>query len=269
MSSRGKRTSKTYIFVILAAFGILGLVLVGVGGEKVGIGLIREMEVIREIRGGVEKVGAAIRGIIWTAANAVSLKGGNVKRWSGDNNIEDLRREIAVLEFEVGKLKSENEALLKQLEAPLPPDLELIPARVIGMSRFVYIDKGRRDGVDKGNAVLAEEILVGQVIELGEATAKVRLLMDSESKIPVRTSKGALGLLVGKEGKNLRLEKILQREELGEGDLVGTSGDGGFPADLLIGKVSSLLSSEKEVYKSAEVEPGIGYGRLRYVFVVK
>lgn len=279
-SYKSYRTYRTYI-LILGALGILGLVLIGVIGdpepEQVRFGAgIGQVGVIGEIKGGVERIGADIRGRIWAASNAVFLKGENVKRSSSGKDIEELRSKIAVLEFAMAKLKSENEALLKQLEAPLPPDLEFTPARVIGMSRFLYIDKGTRNGVEVGDTVLVEEILVGQIIEVGEETAKVRLLTDPESKVPVRTMKGALaesnsalGLLVGEEGKNLRLEKVLQREELSEGDLVGTSGDGGFPADLLIGKVSSLLSSEKEVYQSAKVEAGIEYGNLLYVFVVQ
>lgn len=198
----------------------------------------------------------SIRGAIWKQKVALS-----------NEEKQTFQEQLYAFKFEIVKLREENAALRMQLEAPLPPELGLLPARVIGNSRYLFIDQGKASGVKAGSAVVSQEILVGTVMEVGEHSSKIKVLTDPESKIPVRTHNGALGLLQGGDNK-LMLTRILQSETLEIGDDVGTSGAQVLPGGILIGIINQLIEEEVEVYQQAVISPSIDYQLLTHVFVV-
>lgn len=194
---------------------------------------------------------------------------------SGEQEIMRLQGQLRQLALEGGQLSAcleEKEEMRRLLGAPLPPDWKFLPARVVGVSEKMRIDKGQRDGIEEGMMVVSENILVGRAISLEERSALVQLPTDPVSKIPVVVKKlgssgvQARGLLLSLEGK-LIVDRILQTEDVREGDLVLTEGEGWLP-DLLIGQIEEVLGREAEIYKKARVSPLIDYQSLRMVFVV-
>lgn len=208
------------------------------------------------------------RGFIQNQVNSLkyNILDQKVKNISPDE-IQTFQEQLHALKFKSDLLEEENKVLRMQLEAPLPPDIRLLPARVVGNSRFLYIDQGERSGIKIGNGVISQEILVGVVVKVEIHTSKIMLLTDPESKVPVKTQRGALGLLVGGDNK-LLITRILQDYSLEIDDLVGTSGDQDVPGGLLVGSVSKLIKNDKEVYQQAEISPSIDYQLLTHVFVV-
>jgi rod shape-determining protein MreC len=244
MTSKTYRTNRTYIFVIV-------------------IGLLLLVGLFLRFKGRIEEAGAGVREkIVKFKVQSLKFKTGELGKRS------ELERKVEVLENKIALLEQENQTLRKQLEAPLPPDLELLPAKVIGKSRFLFIDKGEKDKVKIGQSVISEDVFIGQVYKIGERSAKVLLLKDPESKIPVTTNRGAMGLLQENNGR-LEISKILQKDELEEGDFVSTSGDKKIPSGILVGKISKVLEEGAQVYKSAVVEEAIDYKDLLYVFIVR
>jgi len=194
------------------------------------------------------------------------------KLWKQKTNLSNeelqtMEEALHSLKFSIAMLEEENAALRKQLEAPLPPELGLLPARVVGNSRYLYIDQGKQSGIKVGSGVISQEILIGTVFEVSEHSSKIRLLNDPDSKISVKTQVGVLGLLQGGDNK-LLLTRVLQSDTLNIGDLLGTSGAQELPASILIGKVTELSEKETEVYQEAIVTPSLDYGLLTHVFVV-
>ncbi len=99
-----------------------------------------------------------------------------------------------------------------------------------------------RDGVRKGSVAMTGEGVVGRVAEVGEHSARVLLLSDISSRIPVtieRTRDQAI--LAGDNSDNPRLLYLPHGNSLTAGDRIVTSTAGGaFPGGLPIGEVVAI-----------------------------
>lgn len=108
-------------------------------------------------------------------------------------------------------------------------------ARLVGSSatsgrRFAFLGAGSHDGVRPGMPVLSERGVIGRVLETGRSSARVLLLTDSESVLPVRRAKGdVVAFAEGRGDGMLRVRLVnLGINPLKPGDLMVTSGAGGY-----------------------------------------
>lgn len=184
------------------------------------------------------------------------------------SELDKLRRENQELILESSILEEENRELRHQLEAPLPPNFKFIPAQVVSVANFMEISVGERQGVISGMPVVYGQVLTGQIIETTPIRSKVRLLFDPKSKIKAKTNRGARGQVSGYLNESIIMEEILQKEPLFLDDLVITSGEEGFPPNLLIGKVSHIEVSDVSVYKQAKLTPLVDVYSKKTVFVL-
>lgn len=194
-----------------------------------------------------------------------------------EREITQLQLELQRLAVEKNQLSvclEENEKMRKLLGAPLPPAWKFLPAKVVGLAEKMRIDKGRKDGIEEGMVVLSENILLGKIVSVNRGASLVQLPTMPGVKIPVavkRTGSSgvqARGLLLGQYGGRLVLDRVLQSEDIQKGDLVVTSGDESWPADLLIGQITEVLPKSAEIYQKAQVKPLLDYDKLRIVFIV-
>ena len=162
--------------------------------------------------------------------------------------------EINTLRDEVQKLKGW-EARAHELERRLAdlgalarvvdePGIDFITGRVIAdakgpFARSVLLNAGRELGLKGGYPVVSGDGLIGRVIETGARSARVLLLTDLNSRIPVLIgSGGTRGVLIGDNGARPRLAHLPEHAQTSKGDEVVTSGVGGlFPRGLRIGEV--------------------------------
>jgi rod shape-determining protein MreC len=107
----------------------------------------------------------------------------------------------------------------------------------------VLLDKGSRDGVFKGQAVLDGEGIFGQVSTVNAATAEVILISDAEHAIPVQSNRSGVRTIAvgtGDEHK-LSLPFVTVESDLQEGDLLLSTGLGGvFPPDYPVARVTRV-----------------------------
>ena len=68
--------------------------------------------------------------------------------------------------------------------------------------RSVIINKGSKDNVKLGMAVLDEKYLIGKVVEVNYTTSRVLLLSDINSKIPVNIEPGGIQSILSGTGKD-------------------------------------------------------------------
>ncbi|MDA0655255.1 MAG: rod shape-determining protein MreC [Proteobacteria bacterium] len=142
------------------------------------------------------------------------------------------------------KLISENENL-RQLLNFVPDNLaKSVTARVIGDSggtfvRNILINAGRRVGVMKGQAALVSAGLVGRVQEVGDRSARILLITDLNSRIPVLVeSTRQRAVLAGDNSDWPRLLHLPANTVFAKGERIVTSGHGGvFPPGLPVGVV--------------------------------
>jgi rod shape-determining protein MreC len=197
-------------------------------------------------------------------------------------NIGDLRSENSELVIENAKLeaelqsceevKKENEALKKQTNIEGQGDFELEMARILGIDRqgeaqHIIVDKGVQDNVSKGDAVILGKILVGEVRDVFDHTARVRLISNQNSNIAVISQETrAKGLLHGTlEG--LIMEEILENAEIEKGNTVLVWSDE-FPKGLVVGNVSEVKVMPTSSTKKAIVKPSINFEDLKYIFIL-
>lgn len=142
-------------------------------------------------------------------------------------------------------LKAENESL-RRLAAYRPVEaVEYVAAQVIAQSPNAYagtlmINAGSQQGLRSLMPVIDAFGMVGRVVEVGETTARVLLLSDSSSRIPVVTADSRQhAILAGTGDALLRMTFIggdPKTIQLGE-TVMSTSEGGLMPDSVMVGTV--------------------------------
>lgn len=167
------------------------------------------------------------------------------------------------------RLDFENQELRALLRLAPDPKAGFITARVIGGSggafvRSVLVAAGQRDGVRKNQAVITGEGLIGRISEVGARSARVLLLSDINSQVPVyveRTRERAI--LTGDNSNRMTLRYLPSDMTAIAGDRIVTSGHGGvFPPGLPVGVITSV---DKGV---VTIQPFVDAEQIEYVRVV-
>jgi rod shape-determining protein MreC len=166
-------------------------------------------------------------------------------------------------------LQAENQSLQKLLNLKVSSEHQYTTARVIsdGGNAFVktlLVASGQKEGIQKDQAVLAGEGMIGRIIEAGQNASRILLVTDINSRIPViiqGTNQKAI--LAGSNGAYPSLQHLPKDTGLLEGARIVTSGDGGiFPYGLPVGVV--MLGGTGNVF----VKPYADMERITYVRVV-
>ena len=140
-------------------------------------------------------------------------------------------------------ITSENERLKKIIDDYIIVSDEIVAKVLIDKQspflRSIIINKGSKDNIKLGMAVLDGEFLVGKVVEVNFTTSRVLLLSDLNSKIPVTIEPEGYQSILSGTGKN---DGVIQysKEEilLKDGSTVFTSGSGAiFKSGIPIGKI--------------------------------
>lgn len=202
------------------------------------------------------------------------------------NDLGQLRARIATLEEQLARRQVESiqlreaasdyERLVSLLNyTSALEDQDFLTADVIaveqtGITRAIIINRGTRDGLAIGMPVTTDLGLVGRIIHLSANAAQVQLINDENSAVSSRLqATRAQGSIIGQASGVLRMTMVDLDEEIRQGDLVITSGLGGnFPADIVVGQVTSVRQFEFELFQEAEVRSLIDFGSLEVVLVV-
>src|SRR3984957_6052345 len=135
----------------------------------------------------------------------------------------------------------------------------------------VLVDKGARDGVFVGQAVLDAGGVFGQVARVGELTSEVILVSDGTHAIPVQVNRNGLRTIAVGTGDmtRLKLPYLSTSADVIAGDLLVTSGlGGGFPAGYPVGTITEVKRDPAQSLAEVEVRPAAGRDRSREVMFV-
>lgn len=186
-------------------------------------------------------------------------------------NLEQTNLELLVKARRSDELEKENRQLRSQLGVAGLSEQKFLPARVLGLGRFLVLGVGSNEGVKVGQTVVLKNILVGRVNLVSAKISHVLLPTDGYSKIPARieAEESVQGLVIGQYNSSIVLDQIVQTDKIPENGFIVTSGeDGAYLPGLLIGKAGRVLSKETDLFKKVEVKPIINYGKLETVFVI-
>ena len=190
---------------------------------------------------------------------------------AGATDLWDIQAENAQLRDENERLRrwqsialaldAENQRLKANLRWIPDPAPSYVTARVVADAGGVYakavlLSVGPNHGIRKGEIALDERGLVGRVTEVGARTARVLLLTDLNSRIPVILENSrAHAILVGTNGARPRLTYWAEGAMPQEGERVVTSAEAGaFPANLPVGTVHFSAANVPEVVPAAMLD---------------
>ncbi|MEV8466600.1 rod shape-determining protein MreC [Fluviibacterium sp. DFM31] len=186
---------------------------------------------------------------------------------------QELRRELQQMRAwkeAALQLEQKNARLLDLNNVKLDARLTYVTGTVLADSgspfrRSVLLNVGEHDGIQEGWAAMDGIGLVGRISGVGRTTARVILLTDPASSIPVTIQpSGQRVLLSGDNSTQPRIEFLESVELVRPGDRVVSSGDAGvFPAGILVGQVIRGPDNRFRVRLAAD------YERLEFLRVLR
>jgi len=179
------------------------------------------------------------------------------------------------LDFELSKnynfeyILEENKRLKSTIE-----ETNILTSEIIGkvlvdkkspFLRSVIINKGSKDRVELGMAVMDKSYLIGKVVEVSFTTSRVLLLSDLNSKVPVDIMPNNIQSILSGTGNNEGVIQYTRQQELiEENAIVFTSGAGGlFKSGIPIGKIFKDSSNNKMLVSFFS-----DFSQLRYVKII-
>jgi len=150
-------------------------------------------------------------------------------------------------------LREENKRLKKTINEYIYNSEELVAKVLIDKNspflKSIIVNKGSKDNVKLGMAVLDGTYLVGKIVEVNYSTSRGLLVSDLNSKIPVGVEPGNIQSILSGTGKlKGKIEYIESEISIGNESIVYTSGSGGlFKPGIPIGIYNKKDTEEKTV----------------------
>ncbi len=189
--------------------------------------------------------------------------------YSDNQKLRAENKRLQIISEKSRALEIENKLLSKLLNYTPPPKAKFITARVIAeegdaFSHSIIAYTGGEGNVKKGQVVMSDNGVIGRVDKPGKMYAKIILITDINSKIPVMVERTRVrGILSGDNTSVPKMIFIPLSAKLSVGDRIITSGVAGvFPPGLPIGKVSSVEKNNVKIKTFGNLD------RLEYVRII-
>ncbi|WNO52437.1 rod shape-determining protein MreC [Stakelama saccharophila] len=237
-----------------AQYGLfLGYVLAGAGVFVAVILLLLssfDPQAYGAVRGGLREVTTPVSSLFAGIRRGVSSIPASISdhfRTVSENR--NLKQQLASLRtdvIEAQSLERENARLRRLLALRDRATRTVVAARLVSSSasstrRYAILDAGRRQGVRASQPVRGPRGLIGRVLEAGPNSARVMLVLDPESIVPVRRVRDGLPAIIVGRGDGMvdvRAASIANAPFLA-GDIFVTSGTGGiYPPDIPVARVA-------------------------------
>ena len=190
-----------------------------------------------------------------------------------------LNARLLILErraLKYAALASENNELRRLMNSSEVLDDRVVVGEVVAVSpdpfsHEIVINKGSRDGVKVGQAILDANGLMGQVQQTSSFTSRVLLVSDSSHAVPVEVVRNGLrAVLLGNGDPDaLELVHVPDTADIREGDLLVSSGLGGrFPKGYPVAEVELITKEPGEPFVQIKASPRADLNRSRLVLVV-
>ncbi|HJN22806.1 MAG TPA: rod shape-determining protein MreC [Rhodospirillales bacterium] len=186
-----------------------------------------------------------------------------------NNSLRDDNSRLLHWQAVAHQLETENKALQSLLNFVPSPRASFITTRVIAdasgfFAHSLVVNAGLRAGITKGQAVVTGEGLVGRITDVGVRSARILLISDLNSHIPVLVGPTRIrAILAGNNSNRPHLIHLPEEGSVLPGNRIVTSGHGGaLPSGLPIGVVASVDDG------GIEIRPFVERNRLEYVRVI-
>ncbi len=203
----------------------------------------------------------------------ISKLGHNIKSFfitfAENKKLKEQNNSLEHYFFLYKEIEAENKQLKQMLNFTNQLPYKYVSAKVIGRNNIssnqqVIINAGLEQGISKWQMVLANNQLIGRIVQVSQHNAKVLLLTDYSSGIPVITINSRVKFIaVGQDDKYLLCKYLSEQPQLQDGELVVTSGDNiDIAANIIVG---SILKDGNDFY----VKPNIDFDQLEFVQILQ
>lgn len=257
-----KKRSFLYIFL---TFLILSIIIL----------LIFKVPFFKPVSAGIQSIFSPIQTLFYNFSFGFSKN-------SEISNLKKQNLELSKKLVDQSKIIADNKALRDQFATEYPRQSDLLPANIISAPSFIpgvtlpesyILDKGQKDGVKIGQAVVYQDNIVGKIIEVSDYFSKVTLITNSNFSATAQTlSNQAQGIAKGQGGDEIILDNVILSQELKIDDLVVTKGDINDKGirilpSLTIGKIISVNKNPSDLFQIAKIKSSLDFSRLSKVFI--
>jgi rod shape-determining protein MreC len=195
------------------------------------------------------------------------------------DDLTKLRAENLQLRAKLQRFQAlQNENLeLRKLLGTSPPFAEktqvarLLSVDVNPFSHRVIINRGKKQGVYKGQPVVDATGIMGMVIETLDESSQVLLITDSKHAIPVLNLRNGLRSIVKGTGESSKMQllHVTDTQDFKVGDKLVTSGLGGqFPSGYPVGHIVSIKYEPGKPFGNIVIRPSAELNASRQVLLI-
>jgi len=155
---------------------------------------------------------------------------------------------------------------------------QYIPATVINSSKnkinnYYTLNQGTAQGIEIGMGVIADNGVIGQVVDVSEFYAIVMIVLSDDIKVNVKLAKNNEYWLMnwnGKDSQIAQIEDVKRDVPIEIGDKVITrGGDTRYPEGIPVGTIAEIVSEDGEQTISLNIKLDVNYNAVYHVYVVK
>ena len=134
----------------------------------------------------------------------------------------------------------------------------------------MMLSEGKRQGLQRGMAVVSIDGVVGELIAVSQDAARVLLISDHNSALDAFDQRSrARGIIAGVVEDGLTMKYVDRSEDVKTGDMIVTSGmDGIFPRGLLVGTVVRVSQEGPGLFLNVEVKAAVDFHELEQVMIL-
>lgn len=197
----------------------------------------------------------------------------NIKK--NNRDLKSNNNELQARLEKMNELLIENDRLRNLLSFKEQTDMNLVAAEVIGRDlvtdhNTITINKGLKDGLKAGQAVITTGGVLGYIFKPEPFTAHVMLITDRYAVVDgIVQRTRAHGIVEGKSQSSCALKYVEKTEDVKQGDLVVTGGlDNIFPKGFPVATVESVERKTFSVSLNVELRPVVDPYKVEEVFIV-
>jgi rod shape-determining protein MreC len=136
-------------------------------------------------------------------------------------------------------------------------------------NNYLTINRGFRDGIKRGMAVIGNSGIVGEIKSVGPNHSVAASILSDRKRVSVQLKDGTLGYTTWDDfdPNYVTLNDIAPSAKMNKGDTVYTSGFSMFPPNVMVGRLAHV--TQTGVYQHYKVRLSTNFRRLHYVYVVQ
>ena len=173
-------------------------------------------------------------------------------------------------------LEAENARLRALLDSTSKVGDSILIAEIVSIDmnpyrNLIVVNRGGKEGVYVGQALIDADGIIGQIIRDRYYTAEAMLVTDVDHALPVELARNRLRSIAVGTGEldRLSLPYLPSNADVREGDLLVTSGLGGtFPPGYPVGVIRSVNLVTGQPFLEIDAEPAAALNRIREVLLV-